>query len=347
MTAKSNRICILPGDGIGPKVTAEAIKVLKATGLDFEFSIQSVGGNSYLKNGESFPKEAREACEGAEAVLFGAVGHDYAPYDIPRKVLNYLRKEKDTYVNLRPLKLYPKIESPLKLKEGRSVDIVIVRENTEGESVQQSGVVGDRVGSDTRIITRFGSQRLIRFAFEYARRKGRKKVTCVDMSNLLSGDKLFRKVFDEVSEWYPEVEKDYKAVDVAAMHLVSRVEDFDIIVTSNLYGDILSGILCAHIGGVGMAPSACIGDRFAYFEPVHGTAWDIAGKGIANPIAEILSAKLMLEWLREDEAAENIEAAVTMVLEEGKVRTPDIGGTSKTTEVGDAIARKVEELSKR
>ncbi|MCD6263333.1 isocitrate/isopropylmalate dehydrogenase family protein, partial [Candidatus Bathyarchaeota archaeon] len=205
----------------------------------------------------------------------------------------------------------------------------------------------DRVGSDMRIITRFGSQRLIRFAFEYARSHRRRKVTCVDMSQLLSGDKLFREVFDEVAEWYPDIEKDYRAVDVAAMHLVSNIESFDIIVTSNLYGDVLSGILCGLIGGVGMAPSACIGDRFAYFEPVHGTAWDIAGKGIANPIAEILSAKLMLEWLREEEAAENIERAVTMVLEEGKVRTPDIGGTSTTSEVGDAIARKVEELSKR
>ena len=345
--SKDYKISVLSGDGIGPEVTAEAMKVLKATGLDFEFLINSVGGNAYLKTGESFSKEAKESCERADAVLFGAVGHDYAPYDIPRKVLYYLRLEKDTYVNLRPLKLYPKIESPLKLPKGKGVDIVIIRENTEGESVKQSGIVGDRVSSDTRIITRFGSQRLIRFAFEYARSHKRNKVTCIDMSNLLSGDKLFRDVFDEISEWYPEVEKDYRAVDVAAMHLISKLDSFDMIVTSNLYGDILSGLLCALVGGVGMAPSACIGDRFAYFEPVHGTAWDIAGQGIANPIAEILSAKLMLEWLRENEAAEKIEQAVTMVLEEGKVRTADIGGTSKTSQVGDAIAKKVEELSKK
>ncbi|MCD6263116.1 3-isopropylmalate dehydrogenase, partial [Candidatus Bathyarchaeota archaeon] len=139
------KICVLPGDGIGPEVTAEAMKVLRATGLEFEFLIREVGGSSYLKNGDSFPKEAREACEMADAVLFGAVGHDYAPYDIPRRVLDYLRREKDTYVNLRPMKLYPKIECPLKLPEGRGIDVVVVRENTEGESVKQSGVVGDRV----------------------------------------------------------------------------------------------------------------------------------------------------------------------------------------------------------
>jgi 3-isopropylmalate dehydrogenase len=344
---KDYKISVLPGDGIGPEVTAEAVKVLKATGLDFEFWVNSVGGNAYLKTGESFSKEAREACEKADAVLFGAVGHDYAPYDIPRKVLDYLRMGKDTYVNLRPLKLYPKIDSPLKLPGGRGVDIVIIRENTEGESVKQSSAVGDRVSSDTRIITRFGSQRLIKYAFEYARAHKRSKLTCVDMSKLLAGDELFREVFDEVSEWYPEVEKDYRAVDVAALLLVSKTASFDMIVTSNLYGDILSGLLCALIGGVGMAPSACIGDRFAYFEPVHGTAWDIAGQEVANPIAEILSAKLMLEWLRENEAAEKVERAVMAVLEEGKIRTPDIGGASKTSQVGDAVARKVEELSKK
>jgi len=344
---KGYKICVLPGDGIGPEVTSEAMKVLKATGLDLEFWIHDVGGNAYIKTGDPFPRGAKEACDKADAILFGAVGHDYAPYDVSRKVLDYLRKEKDTYVNLRPLKLYPNIECPLKISEKQGVDVVIVRENTEGESVKQSEAVGVWIGSDMRIITLFGSQRLIRFAFEYARRHKRGKVTCVDMSNLLLGDKLFRVVFDEVSEWYPEVAKDYKALDVAAMHLISKLDSFDIIVTSNLYGDVLSGLLCALIGGVGMAPSACIGDHFAYFEPVHGSARDIEGKGIANPIAEILSAKLMLEWLREDEAAETIDRAVSMVLEEGKVRTLDLRGTSSTKQVGDAIAQKVAELSRR
>lgn len=342
--ARKYKIAVMPGDGIGPEVTAEAVKVLKATDLRFEFLHCDVGGKAYLERGDPLPPEAVEASDEADAVLFGAVGHDYAPYEIPRKVLVYLRVDKDAYVNLRPLKLYPGVYSPLWRRSSKGVDLVIVRDNAEGFSLQHSGLLGNSIGTDRRVITHFGAQRIIRFACDYTVKKGRKKITCVDQSNWLFSDKLFRNVFSEVVERYPNVRRDFRHVDVAAMMLTRNPLNFDVIVTPDIYGDILSGVVIGMIGGVGMAPSACIGDNFAFFEPVHGTAWDLAGKGIANPIASILSAKLMLEWLREEEAAQIIDAAVSEVLAEGKVRTRDLGGNSSTSEVGDAIAAKVREI---
>jgi len=341
---RSYKIAVMAGDGIGPEVTAEAVKVLKATDIDFEFIDCFVGGSAYLENGDPLPPEAEEASDEADAVLFGAIGHDYAPYEIPRKVLVYLRVEKDAYANVRPLKLYPGVYTPRRNCKPNSVDMVIVRDNSEGFSLKHSGLLGNSIATDRRVITKFGAQRIIKFAYDYASKKGRSRVTCVDQSNWLYSDKLFRSVFHEISERYTSFQRDHKHVDVTAMLLARNPRSFDVIVTPGLYGDILSGIIVGMIGGVGMAPSACIGDNFAFFEPIHGTAWDLAGKDVANPIASILSAKLMLEWLREEEAARIIDAAVTEVLAEGKVRTSDLGGRSRTSEVGDAIAGKVVEM---
>jgi len=343
--ARKYKIAVLPGDGIGPEVTAEAVKVLKATDLNFEFLPCSVGGNAYLETGNPLPPEAAEACDEADAVLFGAVGHDYAPYEIPRKVLIYLRMEKDSYANLRPLKLYPGIDTPIKMGNPEGIDLVIVRDNSEGFSLDHSGLLWNAMGTDRRVITQFGAQRIIKFAFDYAVKKGRGRVTCIDHSNWLHSDKLFRSVFDDVADRYSSVERDFRHVDVAAMMLARNPGCFDVIVTPDIYGDILSGLVIGLIGGVGMAPSACIGDNFAFFEPIHGTAWDLAGKGVANPVAIILSAKLMLEWLREDETAQLIDDSVAEVLAEGSVRTRDMGGSSRTSEMGDAIATKVKEIS--
>ena len=339
---KGLKIAVLPGDGIGPEVTAEAVKVLKATGLKFEFIECSVGGKAYIEDGNPLPPEAIEACEDADAVLFGAVGHDYAPYGIPRKVLIYLRIEKNAYANVRPLKLYPSTIARQDEANYHDLDIVIIRDNAEGFALQHEGYLWDDKGVDKRVITHFGAQRISMFAINYAIKKGRNKVTCVDQNNWLYSDKLFRSAFERVAERQNDVEVEFMSVDVAAMTLVQRPENFDIIVTPDLYGDILSGIAIGQIGGVGMAPSACIGDNFAFFEPVHGTAWDLVGKEIANPIGSILSAKLMLEWLGKEEEAQKIESAVCMVLSEGKVRTPDLGGISSTSEVGDEIAASVE-----
>jgi len=336
--SRKYKIAVMPGDGIGPEVTAEAVKVLKATDVNFKFLPCSVGGKEYLQSGEPIPPHAIETVNEADAVLFGAVGHDDAPYDISRKVLVYLRMEKDAYANLRPLKLYPGLSPP---HTQREIDVVIVRDNAEGFSLTHSGRLGNTMGTDQRVITSFGANRIIYFAYKHAIERNRRKITCVDQSSWLYSDKLFRRSFRNVSDKYPSLAKEHVHVDVAAMMLARHPEKFDVIVTPDIYGDILSGVIIGHIGGVGMAPSACIGDRFAYFEPVHGTAWDIAGKGIANPIASILSAKLMLEWLGLNDKAWFVETAVDEVLTEGELRTPDLGGDSRTTEVGDAIAKKV------
>ena len=332
----------MPGDGIGPEVTSEAIKVLQATDLDMEFIRCDIGGTAYLKNGDPLPPESMQACKESSAVLFGAVGHDYVSYEIPRKVLIYLRLEKDAYANIRPLKLYPGIQGHR--SNQKPIDIVIVRDNAEGFSLQHSGLLGKTLGTDRRVITQYGAQRIIRYAYNYALKNNRSKVTCVDQSHWLHSDKFFRGVFKVISEKYPTLESDYQHVDVAAMLLARNPENFDVIVTPDIYGDILSAVVISSIGGVGMAPSACVGDSFAFFEPIHGTAWDIAGKGTANPIASILSAKLMLEYLNETEAAQLIENAVTIVLREGQTRTKDIGGQATTSEVGDAIVNKMQLL---
>jgi 3-isopropylmalate dehydrogenase len=343
--SRGYKIAVMAGDGIGPEVTAEAVKVLKATEIDLEFIDCFVGGSAYLKNGDPLPPEAVEASDEADAILFGAIGHDYAPYDIPRKVLVYLRVEKEAYANIRPLRLYPGVNTPLRNYKPNNVDLIIVRDNSEGFSLQHSGLLGNSIGTDRRVITQFGAQRIIKFAYDYASKKGRNRVTCVDQSNWLFSDKLFRSVFHEVSDRYHLLQKDFKHVDVTAMLLARNPRSFDVIVTPGLYGDILSGIVIGMIGGVGMAPSACVGENFAFFEPVHGAAWDLAGKGVANPIASILSAKLMLEWLKEDEAARRIDQAVTETLADGMIRTFDIGGRSRTSEVGDVIAEKVPEMN--
>ena len=336
--AKSTKIAVLPGDGVGPEVTREAVKVLNATGLGFEFLHCDVGGRAYIETGTPLPEEAMDACDEADAVLFGAVGHDYAPYGIPRKVLIYLRMEKNAYANVRPLKLYPGVFPEGNERSQRNVDVVIVRDNAEGFALEHEGYLWDDMGVDKRVITHYGAQKIAMFAINFAIKNGRSKVTCVDQSNWMYSDKLVWSAFERAAKRQPEVECEHMSVDVAAMMMARRPTYFDVVVTPDIYGDILSGIVVSHIGGVGMAPSACIGDNFAFFEPIHGTAWDIAGKGVANPIASILSAKLMLEWLGHSEEAQSIEEAVCGVLMEGMVRTPDLGGRSSTSEVGDAIA---------
>jgi len=337
------KIAVLPGDGVGPEVTAEAIKALKATGEDFEFITGQVGGEEYLRNKASFPPEAVEAVDEADAVLLGALGHESVPNEITREALVYLRIEKDTYANVRPLKSYPSVAATKKHHPDHEIDIVIIRDNAEGFSLNHEGKMLNSTASDHRMISNFGARRIVKFAFEYAAENGREKVTCVDQSNWLYGDKLFRKNFREVSENYTSLQTDLLHVDVAAMMVSRSPEEFDLIVSPGLYGDILSGIVISHVGGVGMAPSACIGDKFSFFEPVHGPAWDIAGKNLANPIASILSAKLMLEWFGLKDAVWMVETAVKEALE-GKVLTPDIGGNSTTSEVGDVISDKITEV---
>lgn len=338
---KHYKIAVLPGDGIGPEVTNEAVKVLDATDLGLEFIEAKVGGKAYVEDGDPLPTEAKHACDEADAVLFGAVEHHYAPYGVPRKVMIFLRMEKDAYANVRPLKQYPGVFPPQSSPSWNDIDMVIIRDNAEGFALKHEGELWDDMGVDKRVITKLRAQQINMFAYDYAVDHDRTKITCIDKSTWLFADRVFRSSFERVSELFPDIEREHLNIDLASMLQVQDPGRFDIVVTPDIYGDILSGIVIGQIGGLGMAPSACIGKKFGFFEPIHGTAFDIAGEDVANPIASILSAKLMLEWLGEVDEATRIENAVCKVLEEGKVRTPDIGGCSSTVEVGDTIASHV------
>lgn len=338
--AKTHKIAVLPGDGIGPEVTAEAVKVIEATGLSFEYLECSVGGQEYLRNREPLPDEAIDMVNESDVVLLGAVGHELVPDHISRQVLIFLRMEKDTYANLRPLKTFAvgKIDNEHATND---IDTVIIRDNSEGFSLTHEGRLESSVGMDKRIITNFGAKRIIKYAYKYAEERRSKNVTCICQHKWLYSDLLFRKNFLEVSKNNSSVASEVLPVDVAAMMISRSPEEFDIIVTPNLYGDILTGIFVSKIGGVGMAPSACIGDNFAYFESVHGAAWDIVGSGVANPVASILSAGLMLQWLGEKKEAWYVETAVKEMLVEGVILTPDLGGHSSTSDLGNDVARRV------
>jgi len=328
------RIAKIPGDGIGPDVMAAAIKVLEAVedtrDIGFEFVELEVGDGLKARTGVALPPGTIEEIARSDAGLFAAVG------DTAREVILPMRQDLDLYVNLRPAKVYPNVPH---FKE--DVDIVMVRENTEG-IYKMIGDRGDGWGFNVRVITSKASERIARWAFEYALKYKREKVTCVHKSNVL--DKscgVFQEACQRVAESYPGVEYDEVIVDACAMRLITRPEAFDVIVTTNMFGDILSDEAAGLVGGLGMAPSGNIGDENAVFEPIHGTAPRLAGTGRANPMATILSAGMMLDWLGEREAAKSVEDAVIEVLKDAKTLTPDLGGSAKTMEVAAAVSGKL------
>jgi 3-isopropylmalate dehydrogenase len=262
----------------------------------------------------------------------------------------------DLYAGIRPIKLYPKVRSPLILKENQTIDYVVVRENTEGLYASRNGgiIQREQVAVDLSVFTREGVERIVRAAFRLAERRmngpqGRvPMVTCVDKSNVTPGYAFFRKVFREVAEYWPHVEKDCAYIDAFTVYQVTMPECYDVVVAENMFGDIISDLGAATVGGLGMAPSADVGDRHGLFQPAHGSAPPLAGKNIANPLAAILSAGMMVQWLGERvgneavcRAAERIDRAVSNVLIKNEIRTQDIGGSSKTTEVGDAVADRI------
>jgi 3-isopropylmalate dehydrogenase len=352
------RIAVVAGDGIGPEVIDEALKVLRAVtgdGLALEFEPVEAGATCYRRTGTDLPRETLEVCQAADAILFGAAGLPDVRFPDGTELAPQLtlRVALDLYVGYRPIKLYPGVAGPLRLADGQRIDYVIVRENTEGLYASRgAGVrVGDHAATDTLVITRAGASRICRQAFELARRRagaladGRRRVTGVDKANVLKSYAFFREVFDEVAADYPDIEAQHAYIDAMAAYLVQAPGRYDVVVTENMFGDILSDLAAATIGGLGMAPSGDIGDHHALFQPSHGTAPDIAGKGIANPLATILSAALMLDWLGRQHgdatataAGRRLEGAVERVLREGRVRSPDLGGGASTTEVGDAVA---------
>lgn len=327
------KIAIIPGDGIGREVMKATVDVLKALsgnlGLRFQFTEFNAGDEHKARTGVALPEETILGVENSDACLFAAVG------DTAKEVIIPLRQKLDLYANLRPVKAFPGIRV---LKP--EVDIVIVRENTEG-IYKMVGDRGPKWGINVRIITYEASERIVRYAFEYARERSRKKVTAVHKANVLDyTDGVFLEACRDVSREYPEIGYEEQIVDACAMKLLLTPQDFDVIVTTNMFGDILSDEAAGLVGGLGMAPSGNIGDHKAIFEPVHGSAPDIAGKDIANPIACILSAAMMLKWLGEEESSMKLEKAVFSVLEQGLIRTPDLGGINKTKDMVEEIISK-------
>ncbi len=348
MSPVTYHIAVLPGDGIGVDVTVEAVRVLEAVAsalpeLGLTFSEVSVGAGEYLKSGDPLPESAYEACKKADAVLLGAMGLPEVRWADGKEMTPQidLRERLDLYAGWRPIYLYADSDTPLKGYEAGQIDFLLMRENTEGLFAARLNASrpSDDEARDTMSITRKGSERICRAAFEQAMKR-RKKVTLVDKANVLPSMVFFREVFDLVAADFPDVATERTYVDAAALFLVQRPETFDVIVTENMFGDILSDLAAGLVGGMGMAPSGDIGDDYAVFQPSHGTAPDIAGKGIANPIATILSAAMMLEWLGSPAALEGvamINQAVTKVLTDSSNRTPDMGGKRTTQEMGQIV----------
>ena len=385
------RLTILPGDGTGPEVIEEAEKLLNCienhTELDFDRTVIPCGGQYWLKTGEEWPAGSFEHCrDNSDAILLGAIGWPGA--NLPNgdlaggQVILGLRSGLNLYANVRPIKLYAGVKHKIhdnftQVWSPRNVDLLVLRENTEGlyhsllrrsalraqgiepedvEEMKFEGIEGE-VAWDARPISVNGSKKLIRLGFEYAKRRngspstGESSVTCVDKSNVTRGCQLFRRVFNEVGEEYPEIGKDAAYIDAFTMWLVRNPEWFDVVVTSNMFGDIVTDLGSVLQGGMGMAASANIGDNHALFEPVHGSSPKYAGKNKVNPIATINSVQMMIEWLgmrhNDNEAiqvSQLIEKAVSDHLQDGSILTYDLGGTASTSEVGSSIVDRLSEL---
>jgi 3-isopropylmalate dehydrogenase len=351
------RIALVKGDGIGPEVIDSAWDVLDAaqrmvSGFALEPIDAPAGAGTFLELGDALPASTLETCRAADAIFLGACGlPDVRNPDgtelFPQVTLRVVL---DLYAGIRPARRLEGVPGPL--AGPPAIDFVIVRESTEGifASLGAGIVLGDDVATDTQVITRRGTERVVRAAFRLAQRRGRARprVTCVDKANILRSFAFFRKVFDEVALEFPDVAADHLYVDAAAMELVRRPERFDVLVTENLLGDILSDLAAGLVGGLGMAPSADVGDRHAVFQPCHGTAPDIMGRGVANPVAAILSGAMMLEYLADRhndpaprEAAARIETAVASALADDEAQTADVGGHASTRDATGAILRRL------
>ncbi|WP_076862588.1 isocitrate/isopropylmalate dehydrogenase family protein [Bradyrhizobium mercantei] len=348
-------IAVLGGDGIGPEVMAPALEVLRkieaSAGLKFRFTEAPAGADHYTQTGKSMPESTIRLCEEADAILLGACGLPSVRYPDNTEIAPQieLRMIFDLYAGVRPARLIPGVASTIVGADQKGIDLVVIRESTEGLFASMGkGVVTDSEARETMVITRHTSERLFEFSFRLAeRRKARGKVngglTCVDKANVFKAFAFFRNIFDETAKRHPGVRADHLYIDATAAALVKRPWDFDVMVTENMFGDILSDLTAGLIGGMGMAPSADIGDRYAVFQPCHGTAPDIMGQGKANPTAMILSAAMMLDWLADKhglesaaEAGERIERAVDKVYA-GGIKPFEFGGSNGTVDVAKAV----------
>ena len=328
-----HKITLIPGDGIGPEVTGATISVLRATGFEAEWETFVVGAEALSRFGDPLPENLIDSIKRNKIALKGPVATPIGTGFVSSNVR--LRKALDLYANLRPIKSLTGVPSRYE-----NIDLIVVRENTEDLYSGLEHEVVPGVVESLKIITDKASRRIAKFAFEYARREGRKKITAVHKANIMKlSDGLFLRCFREVAEDYPEITADDLIVDNTCMQLVINPTQFDMLLLENLYGDIVSDLCAGLIGGLGVAPGANIGEEIAVFEAVHGAAPNIAGRGIANPTALLLSAVLMLKHLNERERALRIQAALEKVLAEGKVLTRDLGGQATTLDFTEAIIR--------
>lgn len=324
---KKYQIAVIPGDGIGKEVMEATISVLDELDVDFDYIYGIAGDECNEEHGTPLPQETIDIVRDSDACLFGAAGETAAD------VIVKIRQEMKMFANLRPVKSYPNTKSLFE-----NVDFMIVRENTEGLYIADQEEETEDGAIAKRVITREAEERIIDYAFQYAKDNNRTKVTAVHKANVLKKtDGLFKEIFYEVSEKYPDIDTEDFYVDATAMYLVTQPQEFQVVVTTNLFGDILSDEGAGLVGGLGLIPSANIGADGALFEPVHGSAPDIAGQQKANPIAMMLSAIMMLRYLGENDAADKFDAAILKVLSEGKTLTGDLGGSATTMEVAQAV----------
>lgn len=358
---RTYQLAVIPGDGIGPEVIAESVQTLTSLATvqgGFQLDLQHFdwGTERYLREGAMMPGDGLLTLErgGFDGILLGPVGDPRVPDHITLWGLVLpVRQAFDQYVNLRPVRLLPGVRSPLAGKRPQDIDIVCVRENTEGEYAGAGGRIHqgkeEEVAIQSTIFTRKGTERIIRYAFEYARSAGRTRVTSATKSNSMQHHMVFwDEVFREIAASYSEIAHEQQLIDSLSARFVSSPESLDVVVASNLFGDILTDLGAAISGSMGLAPSANLNPERRYpslFQAIHGSAPDIAGKGIANPIASIWSAQLLLEFLGEQEAARLLMSAIEAVLANGQVRTPDLGGTATTRELSQAIQEQVRTLA--
>ena len=357
---KDYKIAVIAGDGIGPDVLAEGVKILKTVakldgGFSLEFTYFPWGCEYYLKEGRMMPENGLELLRHYDAIFLGAVGYPGVPDHISlRDLLLVIRKGFDEYVNVRPVKLLKGAPCPLTGVKREDIDMVVIRENSEGEYAGEGSWLckgtPEETVRQTGVFTRKGCERIMRYAFDLAKKEGR-SVTSISKGNALNYSMVFwDQIFHEISEEYPEVETHEYLVDAAACHFVRDPGRFQVVVTSNLFGDILTDLGAAIAGGMGLAAGANLNPERTFpsmFEPIHGSAPDIAGTGKANPMATIWSASQMLDFFGYEQYGKLLLKAIEEVLVEGTFLSPELGGTATTKEVGDAVKRKVEELFQR
>jgi len=380
------KIATVPGDGIGPEVIAEGIKVMRsasdARDISIEFDNFPFGAEHYMKTGETISEKSLDELKDFDAMYFGAIGDPRVPTGVLEGgILLKLRFHFDQYVNLRPVKLYEGVQCPLAGKSAKDVDFYVVRENTEdfyvglggrttmrGEEFEfrlSSGIgrgtlysmktseATDEEAFQIGVLTKRGCRRIMTYAFELAKKKGRTLVTSVDKANVINMYALWRDTFGEVSRHYPGIQTEFSFVDAICMWFVKNPEHYQVVVAPNLFGDVITDLGAMIQGGMGLAPGANINpEGISMFEPIHGSAPKYRGLNVVNPIASILAGKMMLEFLAERhddrrmyEAASLVELSTAEILREGRVRTKDIGGSSSTSQVGDAIVKRISERS--